>query len=67
MIHWKNLDCKYSDSYKAAFRQECCKYARKHPDGTCDGYGRSPGDDEPCSICKECDRHWTYREEKGIG
>lgn len=20
-----------------------------------------------CSICKECDRHWTYREEKGIG
>lgn len=65
MIHWKNLDREYSGRFKAWFRREWCDFVPKDADGMCDGVGRSPDDDEPCDVCKVCDKHWTYLEEWG--
>ena len=55
MIRWSELDISINQSLQRRWRREYCPYATKGPDGTCLGLDNGE-DDEPCDICKVCDR-----------
>ena len=55
MIRWGELDTPIDQSSRRRWRRDFCSYAMREPDGTCLGLGDGE-DDEPCSICKVCDK-----------
>ena len=55
MIRWSELDAPIDQSLQRRWRSEFCSYATKEPDGTCLGLDNGE-DDEPCDICKVCDK-----------
>lgn len=54
MIHWKEFGLDYSEAFKARWRRYRCEYANRDK-VECMGYSLF-GSDEPCDICKACDR-----------
>lgn len=55
MIAWCEIDQEIPDNAKRKWRRCKCAVAISS-NGVCHGYSRSVDDDEPCDICKACDR-----------
>ena len=55
MIRWKELDAPVAEPDQRRWRRNLCAALPSQPDGTCLGYANNV-DDEPCDICKVCDR-----------
>ena len=51
MIHWSQLEHQMTLKEQRIWRREMCAKSE-----TCDGYSRSEFDDEPCDVCKVCDK-----------
>lgn len=62
MIAWKDL-FPTIERFKRDWRRDKCATAMLD-DGTCHGYARAVDDDEPCEVCKACDR---LSRDQGIG
>ena len=63
MIAWREVGQGIQENIKREWRRYKCTAAISS-DGTCHGYSDSFNDDEPCYICKACDR-LAYGRESG--
>ena len=55
MIHWKDIDQPMTDKEKRKWKRNMCA-AALWGNGRCEGYSGSADDDEPCEVCKACDK-----------
>lgn len=55
MIRWKDIDPPMSVREQGRWRRSMC-HAATQANGLCMGYARSDHDDEPCEVCKACDK-----------
>lgn len=51
MIRWSQLEHHMTRKEQRRWKREMCAKSE-----TCDGYSISELDDEPCEICKACDK-----------
>ena len=55
MIHWKEVQQLMAKKERERWRRAMCGSAM-WDNGRCEGYSGSVDDDEPCEVCKACDK-----------
>lgn len=55
MIHWKEVEPPMTRGEQRRWLRTMCKPAALD-NGLCEGYSRRADDDEPCEVCKACDK-----------
>lgn len=56
MIRWSAFDQPTPEAIKRAWQEHWCPAAERLSDGSCLGYAALQDDDEPCEVCKACDK-----------
>lgn len=42
--------------------EKYCSHAKRYEDGKCEGLDSSAENDEPCEMCKNCEKHYLFDE-----